>query len=430
MSQPNLQMAGGGSSHGSSHGGSQFGFMRGPSPAASPSSASNGNGLLMGMGMGMGGRQISHSALPMTMEEIASSPLPAKYTKTEDGSPFLIVKDNITEEDSTKCWLLFMSDFGKELLKTSKYWYSDGTFATCPPPFSQGKNSPGQIYVLFAEITTKVFPCAYAVLPNKCSETYERFWSHINHALTNGGEDKDFLGPDTLSCDFEMAPSNEFLEIWPEAKLVGCFFHWRKALLENLGKKGCKRFYNKNPFFQDLVACCIAMALVPEEDIIEYWTLVEDRYEMIEEDLSDEAINYFTYFTRTYIGKKITRSGGRRQPLFKHSIWNKYSEVMSGRETTSNKVEAWNRAYKIRSDNNVSVWSMLDSFRREEAFTKRKWREDVVNIRDQPPQLFEGTSRQIAQRDKAAKIHNVVSKAKQIPKEEYLDMLCVLVKDE
>ncbi len=58
-----------------------------------------------------------------------------------------------------------------------------------------------------------------------------------------------------------------------------------------------------------------------------------------------------------------------------------------------------------------------------------KWREEVMKVRDQPFQMFEGNSRQIYQRDHDARIKNVCQKAGTIPKSEYLAMLCMLVQE-
>ncbi len=280
--------------------------------------------------------------------------------------------------------------------------------------------------MVFCQMTTgSVFPCAYSVLPDKTSESYYRMWGAINQEL-NPNQGNNY-GPATIGMDFETAPANEFAKFWPNAKLVGCFFHWRKCLIENLSQKGCKKFYNQSPVFQELVNNCISMALVPLEEISAYFDLVEEKFEQEEENLCDGAIDYLTYFTRTYIGKKMTRSGGRRKPLFEHSSWNKYEEIITGAQITSNRVEAYNGAYSTRSDNKVSFWGMLEAFVREEAYTARKWREEVMNVRDQPFQMFEGNSRQIYQRDHDARIKNICLKAGTIPKSEYLSMLCVLV---
>jgi hypothetical protein len=145
--------------------------------------------------------------------------------------------------------------------------------------------------------------------------------------------------------------------------------------------------------------------------------------------MSDEAAEWISYFMATYVGKLNCRTGRRKPPKFAHASWNKYREVLEDDSQTNNKAEAWNRAYGIRSDANPSFWSCLDSFRREEALAIRKFREETMSVRNQAASPLEGTSRQILQRDKDARLKNVVEKAKLISKSEYLLMVSSLIRN-
>ena len=187
--------------------------------------------------------------------------------------------------------------------------------------------------------------------------------------------------------------------------------------------------YNESIAFCEFVTKCVALALVPLDDIPEYFLLAEQYFESIEDDLPDEASDFFNYFTRTYVGKRTTRSGIRKKPLFAHASWNKYAEILSGAQTTSNRAEAYNGALATRSDNKPSYWSTLDAFKREEALTARKYREEMLNTPTQPPMPGCGTTRQILQRNKDERIRAVCKKANLIPKSEYLNMLVTLIAD-
>ena len=54
-----------------------------------------------------------------------------RYSKTADGQQFLQAVKWIDGPDS-QALLLFISEHGKEVLRTSTTWTMDGTFATCP----------------------------------------------------------------------------------------------------------------------------------------------------------------------------------------------------------------------------------------------------------------------------------------------------------
>ena len=70
--------------------------------------------------------------------------------------------------DEESVVLIFMSNFGKRILKASNTFYMDGTYSTCPVPF-------GQLYTVFADgggPGDKIYPYAFMLLQNKKSDTY------------------------------------------------------------------------------------------------------------------------------------------------------------------------------------------------------------------------------------------------------------------
>jgi hypothetical protein len=165
-----------------------------------------------------------HNSVPATMEWILENPLPENYSKTVSGDNFLILKDQVTAESTSSCLLVFMSTLGKELLRSSKHWVSDGTFKTCPKPFPHN----GQIYIMFAELKTGLLlPCAFSFLPDKNSDSYYRMWGAIHNELTNSNQVK--VTPESIGMDFEVAPANQFTEFFPDAKNCWLFFPLEKS---------------------------------------------------------------------------------------------------------------------------------------------------------------------------------------------------------
>lgn len=303
--------------------------------------------------------------------------------------------------------------------------------AQCPSLFHE----TGQIHILYAELGFgQVLPCAFSLLPNKSAASYHRMWSAIFSDLDAGGFAHR---PATIGMDFELAPTIALKEFSPTTKVVGCYFHWRKALNDQIAKKGCKRFFNQSLEFQELVSHCVAMAFVPIPKVNQYFALVEEEFDKLEDDLEDEAIDWFTYFSRTFVGRrqrvehKFNKSGGiRKQPMFAHEVWNKFEEFSEGKATTNNQAEAFNGAWQVRSDKNPSFWSTLRAFRREEALAAQRWREGIVNFRvKHEASPTEGTSRKILQRDRLARIQNVLAQEGTIPKTAFLSMVSALINE-
>ena len=373
-------------------------------------------------------KEKGHILNPTSIEEVITRDLPDSYSKTLSGEQLLVLKDFITEDDDSKGLLIFMSPLGREVLRSSEDWVSDGTFKTVPRPFQNG-----QLYVVFGRLQTgELLPSCFALLPDKSSASYARLWEAVYQELSGHGA-VQISGPERIGMDFEFGPAKEIKELFPSIKVVGCFFHFRKVLNDQIKNKGAQKFYNRSLEFQDVVAKCIAMALVPLDKINQYFILVESEVDEKEEDLEESAIEWFEYFTRTYVGRKmrvehkVLKGSSRKAPLFQHSIWNKYEEFLEGKATTTNQAEAWNNAWKVRADRNPSFWSTIDAFKSEDALAGQKWRESIMHKRIQPPGLTEGTSRQIQQRDRLGQIQNVLRKEGTVPKKSYLAMVASLL---
>jgi len=106
-----------------------------------------------------------------------------------------------------------MSPFGKQLLKRSPLWASDGTFKTAPPPFKQ-------IYMVAAMSPSgRILPAAYALLQDKTSESYSRLWDTVQFELSSGDR-HEHQGPKTLKVDFEQAAINTFKAVFPQSHVI------------------------------------------------------------------------------------------------------------------------------------------------------------------------------------------------------------------
>ena len=79
-----------------------------------------------------------HPNVPKTFDEVLTM-IPVEKKLTASGDRFLQFAGKVTDEDSPTM-LIFMSPFGRELLKNSSNFFADGTFKTCPLPFKQVHN--------------------------------------------------------------------------------------------------------------------------------------------------------------------------------------------------------------------------------------------------------------------------------------------------
>ena len=343
--------------------------------------------------------------VPDTFAEVLQL-LPEDAKKCLDGSEFLVyagpaIADREEgEEDDEPVILLFLSTHAKERLSMSKVWLCDGTFKTAPKPFMQ-------VYIIFSQMESgKVLPCGFSLLPNKDKETYQTLWSQVKAAVN----DKK---PKNLVMDMEAASANAFRMVYGgegEIKITYCYFHWRKALREQLGKKHCLKDVGTDEKFNKIYRFICALAFVPPEDVVAVVeTVIEPLLDDHEDQMSVEASDWCDYFLQTYVGVVNPRTGRRKQAKISPSRWSQFYSLLEELPHTTNAVEGFNSAWNSSSSINNSVWVAIDHMRKEESLAMAKFRENIGMVSQR---LAEGTDnrdkRNIAQKDKIGKLLNLV----------------------
>jgi len=86
-----------------------------------------------------------------------------------------------------------------------------------------------------------------------------------------------------------------------------------------------------------------------KEDIVRTWEdVISSCYDELKpsfEDNSDQVDLFLEYFEKTWIGALNWRTGARRNPIFPHTVWNKYETILSDDPWTSNAAEGFNAAF-------------------------------------------------------------------------------------
>ena len=98
--------------------------------------------------------------------------------------------------------------------------------------------------------------------------------------------------PKYLMTDMEPAVAASLLKITPQVIILYCFFHWRKALRDQLSKKRALVFFNQSDKFQRFYRLITTLAFIPPEDVIDTWeNTLDGVHKDLEEELTDEAVN-------------------------------------------------------------------------------------------------------------------------------------------
>ena len=105
-----------------------------------------------------------------------------------------------------------------------------------------------------------------------------------------------------------------------------------------------------------------------EEVVLEYLDSCSDLWP----DWSQEIKDLINYIDRTWIGDLlITRNRNRKEPLFAHALWNKWSEISYYLPTTNNANEAFNKQFSQTMEARASLWTIISGFIREDALARK-----------------------------------------------------------
>lgn len=296
-------------------------------------------------------RQTNENLPPLPPSRADIPVLPAEFQTTISGQQFLLYDSGVADVNRI---LIFGSPDAVTLLEQSADWFGDGTFKTVPEIFYQ-------LYTVHALVLHNVFPCIYALLPNKTQATYTRLFQELSN-VTNGAS------PSSLLIDFEKAAQNAFEAVHPNADVSGCFFHLCKNIWKKVQSAGLQQRYQDDAEFSIFVRMIMALAFIPLPDLD---TAFDDLFNEIRNNFNNDMDDVLNYFEDTYMGRP--RRNGRDPPMFAHEMWNMYGRTRNHLPRTNNNVEGWHRGLQFHINAcHPNIWKFLNVIKREESLTKVK----------------------------------------------------------
>lgn len=274
--------------------------------------------------------------------------LPPPYQQTSNGERFLLFDSGIGDENRI---IIFATDQALQLMRNSEDWFCDGTFSVCPQIFFQ-------LYTVHSRIGQKIFPCIFALLPNKTRQTYTRLFTEIsNHCHVDNV-------PSTILFDFELAAINAVLGVFPNAEISGCFFHLSSNVWKKIQSIGLQDHYNNDAEFALHLRMICALAFLPPDDVINVFERLTD---LIQDQYGEEANLLIDYFESTYIGR-FRRNAPRAAPMFQLRMWNMFHRTHQEMPRTNNHVEGWHRRFQgLCMCHHPSLWKFLEVLKKEES---------------------------------------------------------------
>ena len=246
--------------------------------------------------------------------------IPEKYKNSLKGEPFLLYDSGYGDQQRI---VIYGTHKFLSLLRNCDNWFCDGTFSVVPDLFTQ-------LYTIHAEMDGVIFPCIYALLPNKTEAIYDKLFKKLL-------EIEPLLNPLTIMVDFGKAAINALEENFISV-ITGCFFHLSQNIFRRVQEHGLAVRDQEDNDFAISIKMLASLAFVPEIDVIDCFIIVMQQF-------PEGAIEIAKYFEKTYIGR-VLPDLTRRTPLFPIRIWNLHTRVNSRLARTNNNVEGWHNAFK------------------------------------------------------------------------------------
>ena len=156
-----------------------------------------------------------------------------KNTTTIDGYQFFRTSDfsynPFIKDNNISKYIIWSSDFNILRIKKNKHFFIDGTFVRTYG-FLQ------TIIFMYYDSITKIFAPGIFILVNTKNEiSYNAIFKYIIDKLLDRHLSNKEI---TITCDFEKGLINSLQTNFKTAKIIGCYFHYMKALIRQAKKMG------------------------------------------------------------------------------------------------------------------------------------------------------------------------------------------------
>ena len=188
-------------------------------------------------------RRLDLPKLPSTPQEFAELLLESPFSHN--------FRFSIRDANGTA--VVFATDFLLSKLIEAETIHFDATFKVVPHIFYQ-------LFTIFIQYKGHAVPAFHVLMTNKSEEFYTAVLSELQ-AYT-----PDFK-PLFALCDFEKASRNSFTTIFPHITLIGCWFHYTKAIHDKVRKLGLGKLYVTNKDFKKWIHLLMSLPFLLEEEI-------------------------------------------------------------------------------------------------------------------------------------------------------------------
>ena len=145
-------------------------------------------------------------------------------------------------------------------------------------------------------------------------------------------------------CDFEKASRNAFISIFPGIVIIGCWFHYTKAIYDKVQKLGLCNLFKHNKALKKWVHQLMSLPFLTEEDILPTYLDLE----LSLSGLTDNELQLVSTFKK-YISKNWM-NGSENLSVFYYEF------------STNNGAESYHKSLNgYIKTNHPNIWKFLSS---------------------------------------------------------------------
>eukprot|EP00057_Strongylocentrotus_purpuratus_P029385 XP_011683859.1 PREDICTED: uncharacterized protein LOC100890943 [Strongylocentrotus purpuratus] len=216
--------------------------------------------------------------------------------------------------------LIYATPQQLQLLRQAQTWFVDGTFKVVRLPFYQ-LLVVHAYYEVGASI--KQVALAYILMSSKRSGAYREAMQELRDALPGPAAVEEIM------VDFEAALWKVLPRIFPQARLVGCNFHWKQAVFRRVQAVGLTAAYTTDDATRTLLQKVMALPFLPLNEVV-------PAFQLLRQQSSTPPLDeLFAYVETTWIN-------GRTWPV---GAWNVYGRSIR----TNNCAEGYNHRLTVRA---------------------------------------------------------------------------------
>lgn len=249
---------------------------------------------------------------PLIPRRVQDVLVQGNWKKNWRGQEFLV------RQDPRLGLLIYLSPTCASKLQRCQHLFVDGTFKTCPKPFTQ-------LVTVHGKYKNRILPFAFCLLRSKENALYCEMLHQIKiHVQRITGLP---LHPQSFVCDFELSLINALHAEFPNAAVHGCYFHFCQSLWRKVQELGLAVAYRQDMSLKKVIRKLMSIGYLPLAIVRNTFNLIYNSQTIRRLSRRHPRLrDFINYFKMTYIMGNFTPT-----------LWNVYERTVDYR--TNNHVE-------------------------------------------------------------------------------------------